>query len=112
MRGVLDPPVSVFSLSLYRHPFLHTLFSSRVTLIINNNIVYGFVFGSVFLRRHRTEEYIWKDKDTVPVRKTVEGISLDHVSTLCSRGENDTDFFFVGTTTHRRKEIGDCHLDD
>jgi len=36
MRGVLDPPVSTFSLSLYRHPFLYTLFSSRFTLIINN----------------------------------------------------------------------------
>jgi hypothetical protein len=29
-------PVSVFSLSLYRHPFLYTLFNSRFTLIINN----------------------------------------------------------------------------
>jgi hypothetical protein len=37
MRGVLDPPVSPFSLSLYRHPFLYTLFSSRFTLILNNN---------------------------------------------------------------------------
>jgi hypothetical protein len=37
IRGVLDPPVSVFSLSLYRHPFLYTLFSSHFTLIINNN---------------------------------------------------------------------------
>jgi hypothetical protein len=37
VRGVLDPPVSAFSLSLYRHPFLYTLFSSRFTLIINNN---------------------------------------------------------------------------
>ncbi len=37
VRGVLDPPVSVFSLSLYRHPFLYTLFTSRFTLIINNN---------------------------------------------------------------------------
>ncbi len=36
VRGVLDPPVSAFSLSLYRHPFLYTLFSSRFTLIINN----------------------------------------------------------------------------
>jgi hypothetical protein len=36
-RGTLDPPVSVFSLSLYRHPFLFTLCSSRFTLIINNN---------------------------------------------------------------------------
>jgi hypothetical protein len=36
MRGVLDPPVSAFSLSLYRHPFLYTLFTSRFTLIINN----------------------------------------------------------------------------
>jgi hypothetical protein len=35
MRVVLDPPVSVFSLSLYRHPFLYTLFTSRFTLIIN-----------------------------------------------------------------------------
>ena len=33
----LDPPVSVFSLSLYRHPFLYTLFSSLFTLIINNS---------------------------------------------------------------------------
>jgi hypothetical protein len=38
MRGVLDPPVSAFSLSLYRHPFIYTLFNSRFTLIINNNI--------------------------------------------------------------------------
>jgi hypothetical protein len=37
VRDVLNPPVSVFSLSLYRHPFLYTLFSSRFTLIINNN---------------------------------------------------------------------------
>ncbi len=36
MWGVLDPPVSALSLSLYRHPFLYTLFSSRFTLIINN----------------------------------------------------------------------------
>ena len=36
-RDVLDPPVSAFSLSLYRHPFLDTLFNSRFTLIINNN---------------------------------------------------------------------------
>ncbi len=34
----VDPPVSAFSLSLYRHPFLYTLFSSRFTLIINNKI--------------------------------------------------------------------------
>jgi hypothetical protein len=39
VRGVLDPPVSTFSLSLYRHPFLYTLFSYRFTLIINNNKV-------------------------------------------------------------------------
>jgi hypothetical protein len=38
MRGVLDPPVSAFSLSLYRHPFLYTLFSSRFTLVINNSL--------------------------------------------------------------------------
>jgi hypothetical protein len=38
VRGVLDPPVSAFSLSLYRHPFLYTLFISRFTLIINNNV--------------------------------------------------------------------------
>jgi hypothetical protein len=38
VRGVLDPPVSAFSLSLYRHTFLYTLFSSRFTLIINNNV--------------------------------------------------------------------------
>jgi hypothetical protein len=39
VRGVLDPPVSAFSLSLYRHPFLYTLFSSRFTLTINNNLL-------------------------------------------------------------------------
>ena len=38
VRRVLDPPVSTFSLSLYRHPFLYTLFNSRFTLIINNNL--------------------------------------------------------------------------
>jgi hypothetical protein len=32
---VLDPPVSAFSLSLYRHPFLYTLFSSCFTLKYN-----------------------------------------------------------------------------
>jgi hypothetical protein len=37
VRDVLDPPVSAFSLSLHRHPFLYTLFNSRFTLIINNN---------------------------------------------------------------------------
>jgi hypothetical protein len=37
MRGVLDPSVSALSLSLYQHPFIYTLFSSRFTLIINNN---------------------------------------------------------------------------
>ncbi len=37
IRDVLDSPVSSFSLSLYRPPFLYTLFSSRFTLIINNN---------------------------------------------------------------------------
>jgi hypothetical protein len=42
VRGVLDPPVSAFSLSLYRHPFLYTLFSSRFTLIINNK---GFILA-------------------------------------------------------------------
>jgi hypothetical protein len=36
MWDVLDPPVSEFSLSLYRHPFLYTLLTSRFTLIINN----------------------------------------------------------------------------
>jgi hypothetical protein len=36
VRDVLDPPVSKFSLSVYRHPFLYTLFDSRFTLIINN----------------------------------------------------------------------------
>jgi hypothetical protein len=41
MRDVLDPPVSTFSLSLYRHPFLYTLFSSRFTLTINNKTVSG-----------------------------------------------------------------------
>ena len=40
VRGVLDPPVSAFSLSLYRHPFLYTLFSSRFTLIINKTRYY------------------------------------------------------------------------
>jgi hypothetical protein len=40
MRDVLDPPVSVFSLSLYRHPFLYTLFNSRFTLIINNKLFF------------------------------------------------------------------------
>ncbi len=39
MWGVLDPSVSEFSLSLYRHPFLYTLFSSLFTLIINNNFL-------------------------------------------------------------------------
>jgi hypothetical protein len=39
VRGFLDPPVSAFSLSLYRHPFLYTLFTSRFTLIINNKKV-------------------------------------------------------------------------
>jgi hypothetical protein len=48
VRGVVDPPVSAFSLSLYRHPFLslslyrhpflYTLFSSHFTLIINNPV--------------------------------------------------------------------------
>jgi hypothetical protein len=33
----LTRPTVSFSLSLYRHPFLYTLFSSRFTLIINNN---------------------------------------------------------------------------
>ncbi len=47
VRGVLDPPVSVFSLSLYRHPFLYTLFSSRFTLIINNNIHFVRVGGYI-----------------------------------------------------------------
>jgi hypothetical protein len=42
IRGVLDPPVSAFSLSLYRHPFLYTLFNSRFTLIINNTNLGGF----------------------------------------------------------------------
>ncbi len=27
VRDVLDPPASAFSLSLYRHPFLYTLFN-------------------------------------------------------------------------------------
>ena len=44
MRDVLDPPVSEFSLSLYGHPFLYTLFSSPFTLIINN-IIYFRLFG-------------------------------------------------------------------
>jgi hypothetical protein len=41
VRGVLDPPVSAFSLSLYRHPFLYTLCRSRFTLIINNKNTTG-----------------------------------------------------------------------
>ena len=48
VRDVLDPPVSAFSLSLYRHPFLYTLFSSRFTLIINNTKC-----STVKLRGHR-----------------------------------------------------------
>ena len=43
VRGVLDPPVSEFSLSLYRHPFLYTLFSSHFTLIINNKNLKSFM---------------------------------------------------------------------
>ncbi len=43
VRGVLDPPFSAFSLSLYRHPFLYTLFSSRFTLIINNKNLKSFM---------------------------------------------------------------------
>jgi hypothetical protein len=38
MCGVLDRSVSSFSLSLYRHPLIYTLFSSRFTLLINNNL--------------------------------------------------------------------------
>ncbi len=41
VRGVLDPPVSAFSLSMYRHPFLYTLFNSHFTLIINNSFIYA-----------------------------------------------------------------------
>jgi hypothetical protein len=53
MRGVLDPPVSAFSLSLYRHPFQYTLFSSRFTLIINNKYPNNFLQLQEFsLRRH------------------------------------------------------------
>jgi hypothetical protein len=37
MWDVLDPSVSVFSLSSYRHPFIYTVFMSRFTVIINNN---------------------------------------------------------------------------
>jgi hypothetical protein len=47
VRDFLDPPVSAFSLSLYRHPFLYTLFSSRFTLIINNNKANGVRYTSV-----------------------------------------------------------------
>ena len=32
-RDVLDPSVSTFSFSLYRHPFIYTLFTSRFTLL-------------------------------------------------------------------------------
>jgi hypothetical protein len=32
MWGVLDPPVSVFSLSLYRHPYIYILFTSDFDL--------------------------------------------------------------------------------
>jgi hypothetical protein len=35
MRGVLDSPVSEFSLSLYRHPSIYILFNSLFTSIIN-----------------------------------------------------------------------------
>jgi hypothetical protein len=38
MWDVLHPSVSAFSLPLYRHPFIYTLFSSHFTLIINNNL--------------------------------------------------------------------------
>jgi hypothetical protein len=67
VRGVLDPPVSAFSLSLYRHPFIYTLFSSRFTLIINNNIpcpeLYPFISPHVSrvlpLRVTRLSPYPW-----------------------------------------------------
>jgi len=53
MRGVLDPPVSTFSLSLYQHPFLCVLFICRFTLIINNGKDYDTVkiFGNFQVRR-------------------------------------------------------------
>jgi hypothetical protein len=38
VRGVLDPPVSGFSLSLYRHPFLYTLCSSLFTLLLKAEV--------------------------------------------------------------------------
>jgi hypothetical protein len=55
-RGVLDPPVSVFSLSLHRHPFLYTLFNSRFTLIINNRlweVIISEFMRLLFLPDHR-----------------------------------------------------------
>jgi hypothetical protein len=67
MWDVLDPPVSVFSLSLYRHPCLYPLFSSRFTLIINNNSLFSvaWVFSKELGSWHgdvthgETEYYFW-----------------------------------------------------
>jgi hypothetical protein len=49
----------VFSLSLYRHPFQYTLFSSRFTLIINNNTLGQKSFIDVFLPSHPLLSVTW-----------------------------------------------------
>jgi hypothetical protein len=60
--SLLDPPVSAFSLSLYRHPFLYTLFRSRFTLIIN--II-------LYIKIRTTVVLVWRCTKTV-----VLGLSL------------------------------------
>ena len=57
MRDVLDPSVSAFSLSLYRHPFIYTLFNSLFSLIINNitHVLRPFLQNKTFIlpSKHR-----------------------------------------------------------
>jgi hypothetical protein len=52
---VLDPPVSAFSLSLYRHPFLYTLFSSRFTLKYNKQLEFSPDYPIPKIIQHKKE---------------------------------------------------------
>ncbi len=98
IRGVLDPPVSALSLSIYRHPFLYTLCSSRFTLIINNNkkkndTNLGLIFRSRFISSYPLQIPVITEKSLVACgyRKFQFDVMGDHLCTCTTHsGEKKT----------------------
>jgi hypothetical protein len=105
VRGVLDPPVSAFSLSLYRHPFLYTLFSSRFTLIINNNHIDQSLNDAAAdkIRKYRAD-YNNRTPSVVscipPIPSTSVRLHTEFVRLLFLQAHRETDRFFTGSGVH------------